>query len=62
MKISTIVSILISFAIFVIWLVRCIECWVIQDTNLFNFRRKKLKGRAKDIVDHDRVLKTEGEK
>ena len=62
MKLLTIVSMIISLVIFVIWLLRCIECWVIQDTNLFNFRRKKLKGRAKDIVDHDRVLKTESEK
>lgn len=62
MKILTIVSILISLAIFIIWLLRCIQCWVLQDKNLFSFNRSKLKNRAKDIVDHDRVLKVEGEK
>lgn len=62
MRLLTIVSILISFAIFLIWLIRCIQCWVIQDKNLFNFERGKLKLRTKRIVDHDRVLKTEGEK
>ena len=62
MKVLTMVSILISFAIFIIWLTRCIQCWVIQDRNLFKFNRSKLKNRTKEIVDHDRVLKVEGEK
>ncbi len=62
MRILTIVSILISFAIFITWLLRCIQCWIIQDRNLFKFNRSKLKTRTKTIVDHDRVLKTEGEK
>lgn len=52
----------IAFLIFLIWLNACIKCWIYQDKSLFKFNRTKIKHRTKNIIDHDRHLKIEGER
>jgi uncharacterized membrane protein YwzB len=38
-----------------------VKYWNIQDINLNKFNRSKIKEKTKNIIDHDRVLKTNNE-
>lgn len=59
MKVLIITIMCICFAAFCILMK--VKYWNIQDMNLNKFNRSKIKEKTKNIVDHDRVLKTNNE-
>lgn len=59
MKILIITIMCVCFAAFCILMK--VKYWNIQDINLNKFNRSKIKEKTKNIIDHDRVLKTNNE-
>jgi len=59
MKILIITIMCVCFAAFGILMK--VKYWNIQDINLNKFNRSKIKEKTKNIIDHDRVLKTNNE-
>ena len=59
MKVLIITIMCVCFAVFCILMK--VKYWNIQDINLNKFNRSKIKDRTKNIIDHDRVLKSNNE-